>query len=366
MERPRPAARAVRASRSPYRLSGGEQRRLSLAVALVRDPGVLVLDEPTFGQDRPAYEALLGILDEHLDDGATPDRGDPRPAASSPTSRDRGSLELDRRSDRRGRGRRLIVRPPRARATRSSTARSAGPARSSSSAIAFAWLIGLALTLAWPPPLVLAAAALVAGIALGARPRRATSPARSRRCGSPRSGSGSSTRCSRRQRRPGGATALAARAAPDHGRGASARRRRSALRVVAIAVGRRGVHADDRLDPAGRLARPAGPRLAAVRVRRARRVPGDPAVRRGPRDAPPGAPDPGSARLAGTRGCSSALLVLAIRHGDRMALAMDARAFGSGPLTALPRDPLVAAGPGVAVAARWRPSQGRCVLGRLG
>jgi energy-coupling factor transport system permease protein len=28
------------------------------------------------------------------------------------------------------------------------------------------------------------------------------------------------------------------------------------------------------------------------------------------------------------------LLVLAIRHGDRVALAMDARAFGSGPRTA--------------------------------
>jgi energy-coupling factor transport system permease protein len=27
------------------------------------------------------------------------------------------------------------------------------------------------------------------------------------------------------------------------------------------------------------------------------------------------------------------LLVLAIRHGDRLALAMDARAFGSGPRT---------------------------------
>lgn len=48
--------------RSPYRLSGGEQRRLSLACALVRRPTVLVLDEPTFGQDRHGYEALLGIL----------------------------------------------------------------------------------------------------------------------------------------------------------------------------------------------------------------------------------------------------------------------------------------------------------------
>jgi energy-coupling factor transport system ATP-binding protein len=57
--------------RSPYRLSGGEQRRLSLATALVRSPAVLVLDEPTFGQDRFGYEGLLQILDERLDAGAT-------------------------------------------------------------------------------------------------------------------------------------------------------------------------------------------------------------------------------------------------------------------------------------------------------
>jgi energy-coupling factor transport system ATP-binding protein len=58
-------------ARSPFRLSGGEARRLSLAVALVRDPGVLVLDEPTFGQDRRNYEGLLGILAGHLRAGAT-------------------------------------------------------------------------------------------------------------------------------------------------------------------------------------------------------------------------------------------------------------------------------------------------------
>jgi energy-coupling factor transporter ATP-binding protein EcfA2 len=52
--------------RSPYRLSGGEQRRLSLATVLVRRPDVLVLDEPTFGQDRLGYEALLEILREHV------------------------------------------------------------------------------------------------------------------------------------------------------------------------------------------------------------------------------------------------------------------------------------------------------------
>jgi energy-coupling factor transporter ATP-binding protein EcfA2 len=55
--------------RSPYRLSGGEQRRLSLACILVRRPRVLVLDEPTFGQDRRGYQGLLEILAEHLDAG---------------------------------------------------------------------------------------------------------------------------------------------------------------------------------------------------------------------------------------------------------------------------------------------------------
>ena len=58
------------AARSPYRLSGGEQRRLSLACVLVRRPRLLVLDEPTFGQDRHGYEALLAILRERVDEGA--------------------------------------------------------------------------------------------------------------------------------------------------------------------------------------------------------------------------------------------------------------------------------------------------------
>ena len=56
--------------RSPYTLSGGEQRRLSLATALVRHPDLLVLDEPTFGQDRRGHEALVEILEGRVDAGA--------------------------------------------------------------------------------------------------------------------------------------------------------------------------------------------------------------------------------------------------------------------------------------------------------
>jgi energy-coupling factor transporter ATP-binding protein EcfA2 len=58
------------ADRSPYRLSGGEQRRLSLVTALAHRPHLLVLDEPTFGQDRHGHEALVGALDELVGEGS--------------------------------------------------------------------------------------------------------------------------------------------------------------------------------------------------------------------------------------------------------------------------------------------------------
>jgi energy-coupling factor transport system ATP-binding protein len=58
------------ADRSPYRLSGGEQRRLSLVTGLVRRPVLLALDEPTFGQDRRGHEALVDILGELVGEGS--------------------------------------------------------------------------------------------------------------------------------------------------------------------------------------------------------------------------------------------------------------------------------------------------------
>ncbi len=53
---------AAHAHRNPFLLSHGQKRRLSVATALIGEPAVLVLDEPTFGQDRAHAEELMDLL----------------------------------------------------------------------------------------------------------------------------------------------------------------------------------------------------------------------------------------------------------------------------------------------------------------
>jgi energy-coupling factor transporter ATP-binding protein EcfA2 len=57
------------AGANPFTLSGGEKRRLSVGTALATSPGALVLDEPTFGQDRRTFAELLTLLAEYRDGG---------------------------------------------------------------------------------------------------------------------------------------------------------------------------------------------------------------------------------------------------------------------------------------------------------
>ena len=57
------------AAANPFTLSGGEKRRLSVATAIATAPPLLVLDEPTFGQDRRTYGELVSLIAAHCDGG---------------------------------------------------------------------------------------------------------------------------------------------------------------------------------------------------------------------------------------------------------------------------------------------------------
>ena len=55
----------------PNELSGGEMRRLAIARALIRNPEIILADEPTGDLDDENTEIVLSLLKELASDGKT-------------------------------------------------------------------------------------------------------------------------------------------------------------------------------------------------------------------------------------------------------------------------------------------------------
>ncbi len=55
---------------NPYTLSGGEKRRLSVASLLAAAPRVVIMDEPTFGQDFTTWTSMVELIAQIRDSGS--------------------------------------------------------------------------------------------------------------------------------------------------------------------------------------------------------------------------------------------------------------------------------------------------------